>query len=254
MPTYVYVGTVLPDTNRISSPLITVQLPSGPDYPPVKVNVQIADNRVIASCEIDAEFSDIACATIRNIVQDVASSICDSVAIVQGAWTIVTIDSCISMDGRFRARFSNAFDHLKKAFARSGVIFSDIAQINLHPEGYPLRLALDDINSGLMEIKFMRSHFYRAAEALRRSVSPPSPRRNNRQSWEDFRIALGISREQIELFAHHAERHGDYGNAVPLASTEVDLILDAIADLISRYVNWFKENRLTATPETGPND
>ncbi len=245
MTTYVYIGTVLPDTTRISSPLVTVHLPAGPDYPQVSINTQIADNRVVSSCEIEATLSEVACATLRNIVQDVASSICDSAAILQGAWTVVTVDSCLNADGSIRARFSNTLPHLKEAFAQCKVTSEDIAQINLHPDGYFLRLALDDLNSGLMEMKFMRSHFYRAVESLRRSICPASLGLTNAQSWETFRAALDIERDQIELFVHHAERHGDYENAVPLIGLEVDRIVDAIADLISRYVRWFKANRIT---------
>jgi hypothetical protein len=244
MPTFVYIGAVLPETVRVSSRAIAVSLSAAADYPATTINLQIVDNRVVASCQVDSDLSDVACATLRNIVKDVASSVCDSVAIVQGAWTVVTIDTCLNPNGTVRARFSNASPSLKRAFARNAVSSDDIVRINLHKDGYSLRLALDDINSGLMEPKFMRSHFYRAVEALRVSSSPPGSSTSGANAWETFRNATGVERAQIEILANHAERHGDYGNANPMSNADVDAAVEAMASIMGRYIAWFKRTKL----------
>lgn len=220
------------------------KLEAGPDFPAGDVSVQITDNRVVARFVTDKILSDVECATIRNVVQDVASSVCDSAAILEGAWTVVTIDTCLRPDGQLRMRFSNAWQRLKLAFQERGINANDIASINLHPDGFFLRLALDDLNAGLMEPKFMRSHFYRAIESLRNSVSPLAQAVDRAKRWEAFRAALDIDRAQIALLTNHAERHGDYGVAPPMSAQEVDMTLASIAEIVTKYVRWFKAYKL----------
>lgn len=245
MQTFLFIGSVLPETSRISSPQIGVKLEAGPDFPAGDVSVQITDSRVVARFLTDRGLTDIECATLRNVVQDVASSICDSASILEGAWTVVTIDTCLTSDGQLRMRFSNASHRLKLAFQEQGVSASDIASINLHADGFFLRLALDDLNAGLMEPKFMRSHFHRAIESLRNSVLPVAEGLDRAKRWEAFRAALDLDRAQIAVFTNHAERHGDYGVAPPMSAQEVDVTLVGIAEIVTKYVRWFKANKLS---------
>ena len=242
MTAYTYKGYVLPETTRISASPVAVQLPAGPDYNPVIIKVQIADNSVTATCHTDEDLTEVGCATLRNIVKDIASSVCVSAALASGAWTIVVIDTCFNPDGSIRGKFSNASESLRAAYVRHKVAVEDIMRINRHEAGYFLRLALDDLNSGLIQPKFMRSHLYRSVESLRRSVAPLSDGVSNNQSWDNFRTTLGIAREKIELFSHHAERHGDYSNAVPMSGAQVDQVIDAILEIISSYIRWFKKS------------
>jgi len=244
METFLFIGTVLPDTNRISSPPVGVMLEAERDYPSGTVTIQVADNRLIASFVTAKKLTDDECATMRNVVQDIASSVCDAAAIIEGAWTIVTIDTCLYFDGSIRMRFSNASQRLKLAFQEHAVVSNDITAINQHPDGFFLRLALDDLNAGLMEGKFLRSHIYRAVESLRNSVAPANENTDRSKCWEIFRTALGIEHSHVALLTNHAERHGDYANADPMSSQEVDVALCGIADLISRYVRWFKAKKL----------
>lgn len=217
---------------------------SGADYPAGEVIVQITDNRVTASFRSEESLTDVGCATMRNIVQDVASSICDSAALLEGAWTIVSIDSCLNSDGTIRMRFSNASDKLRKAFHDRQTTSEDISEINQHPQGFYLRLALDDLNAALMERKFMHSHMFRAVESLRHSVAPQDENTDRKKSWEKFRTALGIDRNHLLLQRNDAERHGDFGNAASMSSHEVDDYFVAIADLIARYIRWFKATKI----------
>lgn len=247
---YTFIGTVLPETTRINAAGISVNLEAGPDYPEAQINMHIVDNKVVTTCHVAVELSDVACATLKNIVQDANSSLCDAVAILQGAWTVVAIQLCLNSEGIIRMKFGNSSERLKLGFEQNGVNINDIVSINLHPNGFFFRLALDDLNIGLMEGKFMRSHFYRAIESLRRSICPPSDNLTNAQSWEIFRNTLGVTREQIELFAHHAERHGDYRNAIPLSGAEVDNALDTIAYIFGSYVRWFRANNFASTTAT----
>lgn len=240
---FTYFGVVLPDTTRVSSPIIGVSIPSGPDYPALTLQTQILNNRVVAVCDVPESLEDGACLTIRNIAEDVASSICDSVAILEGAWTIVVIDTCVGPDGLVRMRFSNALPRLKEEFSHQGVSSRDIATINLNPQGFYLRLALDDLNSGLMEKKFLRSHCYKAVEALKNSVCSGLDLSSD-EKWANFREVLNVERDTLERLVHHEERHGDYASARPLSGAEMDSVLAAIAKVISAYVAWFNREKL----------
>ena len=174
-------------------------------------------------------------------MRDVASSIANSLAVIQGGSTAVFVDSCVGPDGRLRMYFGNAVLRLQQAFASRKVTSEDIISINLHERGFHLRLALDDINHGLANPKFMRSHFYRAVESLRHSVTGSLGLAESAQ-WEAFRNKLNIDRARIEALMHHPERHGDYARALPMSSSEVEVILEIIAEVISQYVKWFKAN------------
>jgi hypothetical protein len=242
---YTYFGSVLPDTTRVSSPTIGVSMVAGPDYPALSLRTQILDNRVVAVCDASETLDDVACLTIRNIAEDVASSICDSVAILEGAWTIVLIDTCVGPDGAVRMRFGNSLPRLKEEFSKQNVSSDDIASINLHPEGFHFRLALDDLNAGLMEQKFLRSHCYKAVEALKNSVCAGLDLRSN-EKWAHFRQMLHVERDTLECLVHQEERHGDYANARQLSAVEMDLVLTAIAKVIGAYVEWFKREKLRA--------
>ena len=218
-------------------------MPAGPDHPELTLQTQILDNRVVSLCDVPETLNDTACLTIRNIVEDFASSICDSVAILEGAWTIVAIDTCVGPDGLIRMRFSNATPRLKEELANQNVSPDDIASINLHSQGFHFRLALDDLNAGLMEKKFLRSHCYKAVEAMKNSVCAGLDLPSN-QKWVHFREALHIERDTLDLLVHQEERHGDYANARPLSGAEMASVLAAIAKVIGAYVAWFKRERL----------
>lgn len=246
---YTYVGTVLPDTNRINSSVIAVQHPAGADHPTLKLRIQVLDNRIIAACDVSEELNDVACLTIRNIVEDVASSVCDSVALLQGAWTVVTVDTCVDSDGRVRMHFSNTVPRLKEEFARRQVTPEDITAINRHSQGFHLRLALDDLNAGLMEKKFLRSHCYKVVEALKNSVTA-GERLSGKKKWNRFREALGVDRTTLDCLIHQEERHGDYANARPMSGAEVGNVLAAIAEVISAYIRWFRREKLDASADT----
>lgn len=249
MYNYTFVGSILPGSTRIEAQGVSVMFEAGEDYPAVNIKISISKNMVFAACATETEFTDQSCATVRNIAEHLTDSICQSVAVLQGAWTVVTIDACLNADGSIRMRFSNASALLQEAFTKHGVTPQDIFMNNQHPDGFFLRLALDDINSGLTG-QFMRSHFYHAVESLRRSVCPPSAEVNNVQSWQTFRDELGISREQIELLADHAERHADYRNAVPLTGSESRAVQEAIAQIIGSYIDWFKRKKLPTNSAT----
>lgn len=240
---YTYVGTVLPDSTRINSPVVDVQLAAGPDHPAFRLRTQILDNRVVAVSDVAEDLSDVECLTIRNIVADATSSICDSAAILEGAWTVVIVDTCIGPNGLLRMRFSNALPRLKEEFARHDVCSSDIVAINLHPQGFHLRLAFDDLNSGIMDVKFLRSHCYKAVESLKNSVSAEQ-NLNANEKWTHFRKSLGVDRATLEHLVHQEERHGDYSKARPMSGAEVDSVLAAIAEVIGAYVSWFRREKL----------
>ncbi len=243
---YIFIGSVIPESTRISSPKVKVSLPAGPDYPALRLRTQILDNRVISVCDVEDALHEIGCLTVRNIVRDVASSICDSVALLQGAWTVVTVDTCVGPDGAVRMRFSNSLPRLKKEFAQQQVQPQDIMLINSHPQGFHLRLALDDLNSGIMEMKFLRTHCYKAVEALKNSVCAGVSMSKDQQ-WRYFREAIGVQRDTLERLVHQEERHGDYAGARPLSGADVGAVLHAIAHVISAYIAWFKRDKLSSS-------
>lgn len=247
MKTFIFIGTVLPDTARVSSPDLDVRLDRGMDYPSGTIRVRINDNRVIGIFRTEQALTDVGFATIRNIVKDIASSICNAAAIVQGAWTVVTVDTSIDVDGNTQRRFSNASDRLRAAFQRYGITADDITLINQHADGYFLRLALDDLKAALMDQKFMRSHMYRAVESLRNSVAPSSIYGERANCWKAFWKTLDVDRSKVKNFSYQEERHADYASARPLSSEEVDANLDAIVCILFRYIGWFKSTKLTTS-------
>ena len=244
MHTYLFIGTVLPDSTRVTVTNKNVTLEAGPDYPAGTVSIQIINNRVIGTFLTEVELTDVGCLTVRNIVQGVASSICDVVALMDGAWTYVTIDTCLNSNCTIRMQFGNSEYHLASVFKSKDITSEDIFIIIEHPEGFYLHQALSDVNSGLMQAKFMRSHFYRAVESLRNSVTSETKNSDDKKNWEAFRTALGIERIHVDIFQDNNERHANYSITVPMSGKEVEVALAGIAEIISKYVRWFKANRL----------
>lgn len=247
--TYLFIGMVFPDTVRINSPKVGLTLEQGADYPAGDVETQILDNRVIANFKTLQQLSDVGKATIRNIVADHASSICDAATIVNGAWASVLVDTCLGPDETVVVRFGSCSSALQKAFAEQGITPSRVGAVNLHKEGYFLRLALNDMRNGLRDIKFMRSNFYRAIESLRNGISRSENISDRTKQWEYFRTQLDLKKNEIEQFIHHPERHAEYHLAIPLASSEVDELQVLLAKIVTKYINWFHHRYLKHSRE-----
>lgn len=250
---YTFTGQVLPNTVRINTNnLIVGRAVKGEmDCPDGSMQVRISDNRIVATFQTtDVLADDLAFANLRNLAVDLAWSICDSTSILCGAWTTVHIDTCVGPDGNIVRTFAPFNSDLAAAFHQSRVTVDDIVAINTHEHGYFFRLALIDIRFGLMDAKFLSSHLYRAIEALRTSVSysilDASAMQDKKEQWACFRSELGLSRDEVDLFARHSERHGEYHVAAPLSGPQVTEMLVAMAHVIKNFVSWFKKTHFAA--------
>lgn len=247
---YIFVGTVLPDSVRINIGLkIGREIKGEPDCPDGRLQVEISDNRIIASFITEETLTEVGISTVRNSVVDMAWSICDSVSLLKGAWTIVRIDTCIGPSGEIVATFRSHHSVLQSRFEEIGITFEQVFAINCHAQGFFFRLALTDLRFGLMDLKFLRSHLYRAVEALKQSVAKKilgaELNEQKDKQWQVFRDELDLKRSDIEQFRHNPERHGAYDEATPLTSAEIDQVFNGFVSLIAAYMGWFHKQYLT---------
>ncbi|MGA9853337.1 MAG: hypothetical protein WBR15_10455 [Gammaproteobacteria bacterium] len=249
MPQYTFVGTVLPDTARINSPVVHVHMDPVPDCPEINCDVQIFDNRLIAAVIANSELTNTGFATLRNICEDIAASICDSASLLEGAWTAPIIDTCLGADGRIMRRF-NAISapELKEYLARSGVTMPRIEAVYKHQDGFYLRHTITDLVSGLQRPQFMRTLYYRALESLRNSIGEhlSIPANESADRWDAFHSLMGTNRHDLQILERHDERHGNYGSLQPLSSAEKAQIFQLIARVLANYLSWFETQKLTA--------
>ena len=192
---YLFRGTVLIPHGQIKSEQVHVQLPGGPDYPAGTLRVAIQDNAVMAGFEAAGRLTDVEIATLRNIVRDVATTLCRCFAVVEGTWARASVDSC-TVEGGPQIRLIDISGPLKGEFEKHGITAADVIRVTEHPEGYYLRNAIDNIAVGLMEPKLARVQFHCAVEALRNSMAPAD--RNESRQWEIFRNTLQVTRAEIE--------------------------------------------------------
>lgn len=244
MLSYIFIGTVLVDSVRITSTRLTADFEATDSKPACSIKAQVIENHVLARVKAGAELSDDACYEIRELVRQFAYDACIAEGITGGVWVAVAINECIGPSGNIRMSFDNRALKLRNIFARRGIDRDDLLPLYLHEGGYFLRLALHDINSGLADSMFMRSHFYRAMESLRNSVAPKSQYGSVAKQWEVFRGELGLKRGNYALRPDQAERHADYTVHTMPSRKEVHVLQAAVADVVCRYVKWFKRNKL----------
>lgn len=238
---YLFRGSVLIPNGRIERQTARVPLQRGAGYPAGTLVVRITDNAITGEFETLSPLNEIATATVRNIVKDVAAGLCRCLAVIEGTWAIAVVNSAEAPDGS-RILFDEVAQPLKQEFAKYGVVGTDVGLVTGHPEGYSLRNAIDNVALGLMEPKFSRVQFYCAVEALRTSIAPGA---SEGQQWETFRNVLGVSRAQIDSLRDNALRHGDYGNASSFTSAEREAALSFLGQVLCGYIAWFKHNKLT---------
>lgn len=244
MPSYIFMGTVLVDSVRITSTRLTADFEATDSTPACSIKAQVIENHVLARVKAAGELSDDACDEVRNLVQQFAYDACIAEGITGGIWIAVAINMCIGPSGAIRMSFDNRATKLRNIFVRRGIDSDDLVPLYLHKDGYFLRLALHDVNNGLADTMFMRSHFYRAMESLRNSVAPKNQYGTVANQWKAFRYALGIKRENYALQPNQAERHADYSDHTMPSREEVQALEAAIADIVCRYVKWFKTNKM----------
>lgn len=238
---YLFRGTVLIPRGQIKSEQVHVPLTGGTDYPAGNLRVGIRDNVVMASFETPERLTEVGIATLRNIVRDVATTLCRCFAIIEGTWARASVDSFTLEDGP-QVLLSNIAGALKLEFEKHGITAADVICVTECRDGYYLRNAIDNIAVGLMEPKFARAQFYCAVEALRTSLAPD---KDEGQQWEIFRNTLQVTRAEIDTLKDHALRHGNYRDATPLSSAEYDAGLSLLGRMVCRYVKWFKSGKLS---------
>ena len=243
---YLFRGTVFIPNGRIGSETARVPLKGGANFPPGELVVQIKENAILAEFETASALTEVAIASVRIFVKDVAAALCRCLAVLEGTWAIALVTSAESPDGT-RTIFDEVTQPLKHEFVASGISSRDLEKITAHPQGFYLRNAIDNIAIGLLEPKFNRVHFYCAIEALRTSMAPD---REERQQWEIFRSTLGITRDQISVLSDNALRHGDYANASSFTSAEREAAIRFVGQVICRYVEWFKRKKLISAEES----
>lgn len=238
---YLFRGTVLIPHGQIKSEQVHVVLRGAPDYPGGTLRVAIRDNAVIAGFETPGRLTEVGIATLRNIVRDVATTLCRCFAVIEGTWARASVDSFTVEDGP-QVMLNDISGVLKGEFEKYGITAADVIRVTECPDGYYLRNAIDNIAVGLMEPKFARVQFHCAVEALRNSMAPD---RNEKQQWEIFRNALQVTRAEIETLVDNALRHGNYRDATPLSSAEADAVLSFLGRVVCKYVEWFKSTKLS---------
>lgn len=236
MHTYIFLGKVHPETSCINADEIHIQSDEAVDRAAGHVAFHIHESKIFARFDTAPVLTPVQIATARNIIEDAASNLCNVASVVQGAWTTAAIHTCVGPDHKVVQRFTGIADNLKVAFESAGVTSERLLAITFRPRGYFLRQAIADINAGLLNSKLFRTNTFRAIEALRNSVQNTG---NKEADWPAFRAALGgLRREDIELFEHHAERHGDYENAQIRYAEDVDRGFEILALIMARYLDW----------------
>ena len=205
--------------------------------------MHIRDNQIIADFETASALTEVAIATVRNFVKDVAAGLCRCLAVLDGTWAIAMVTSAEAPDGS-TTLFDEVTPPLKQEFVTGGISPADLALVTGHHQGFYLRNAIDNTAMGLLEPKFSRIHFYCAIEALRTSMAPDKA---DGQQWELFRNTLGVTYEQISSLTDNALRHGDYANASTFTSAERDAAIRFVGQIICRYVAWFKREKIAPT-------
>lgn len=235
-------GHIVSPSLRVSGPSLKVDLPATPDKPAGGLEVQIRDNQFEAVFETSTPLTEVGYATLCNDVQDVAGAACHCSSLLEGTWALAIVTTVENEEGTFRRSVSHVDPTLKRVFANYSIGPADFFRVCQHPDGYHLRNALDNVNLALLATKFARVHLYIAIEALRNSVA--SGAKNKAVQWEVFRSTVQVTQDQINKVEDHALRHGDFQNAVPLSGAEFDVAKAVIAEIISKYVVWFRQTKL----------
>lgn len=250
MHTYHFIGQAYPSSILISTSPVVSWGVDGERQTKTTIRVRVHGSHVLAEVKCTRMLTDAECVAQRYMVQRIALSSCITWLSPYGSWAAVNIELCLNSDGTTRMEFGTGEKSLKRAFKKHGITGERIDAVFSNDEGYYFRHAMTNINSGPMDDMFMRSHFYQAAEALRNSVAPMRDSRfGKRQAWEKFRSVLGIDDNHIVLQRYDEERHAAYGDYKPMLRNEVNALMEGIADLVSRYIDWFEQTKTSVSKE-----
>ena len=234
---YQFFGTVLPERALIDMGEIQFAIIASADVPTGKLFVAILRSQIVARYHSKSEVGNIF--TLRNIVGSAVRTMLDAHGYTLGYAYDIDIVQAVRSSDRQTWVFGIDVPALNGVVNGAGISTLDILALLASGEGEPLRHALADAREAMKSPKDTGFFCYRAIESLkngaakRLSVDPQKP-----ASWEAFRSASGISKDDIMFVKGFADgvRHGNAMDAHPVSDDERAKIFVTTWTVINLYI------------------
>lgn len=245
---YQFFGTVLPERALIDMGEIQFAVLPSADVPAGKLFVAILRSQIVARYHSKSEVGNIF--TLRNVVGSAVRTMLDAHGYTLGYAYDIDIVQAVRSSDRQTWVFGIDVPALNGVVNGAGISTLDILALLASGEGEPIRHALADAREAIKSPKDTGFFCYRAIESLkngaakRLSVDPQKP-----TSWEAFRSAYGISKDDIMFVKGFADdvRHGNAMDAHPVADDKRAKIFVTTWKVINLYLSSEKA-RLASVP------
>ena len=205
--TYTFFGKVLPERALIEIREVLFEVSGSDDVPEGQLYVAILKSQIIARYVAATAVGNVF--SLRNMVDDAVRRLLDAVGYVNGwAYDIDIIEAVRSID-RQTWVFGIDIPALNGVAEKAGVAPQDVITMLNLPQGWAVRQAMADVREAMKSSTDTGLFCYRAIESLKQGFAERMSLDPDR-TWEDFRNAYGIAKDDIMLVKGFADaaRHG----------------------------------------------